>query len=128
MTITTTPLAPLDVASRLGRLRAWMHDQTIDALLVTRLTNIRYLTGFTGSAATLLVGTDRALFVTDGRYRDQSAEELAAAGIDAEIAIGVTLAAQRERLVDAAREYSLLALEDHDVTWAQQREFASAFA
>jgi Xaa-Pro aminopeptidase len=124
---TTTALAPLDIASRLGRLRTWLHDNTVDALLVTRLTNVRYLTGFTGSAAMLLVGRDHTLFVTDGRYRDQSAEQLTAAGVDAEIAIGTTMAAQRERLVDAARDYALLALEDHDVTWAQQRELAAAF-
>jgi Xaa-Pro aminopeptidase len=128
MTTTAATLAPLDTAGRLERLRAGLRDNTIDALLVTRLTNIRYLTGFTGSAATLLVGADNALFVTDGRYRDQSAEQLAAAGIDAEIAIGATLAAQRERLGEAARGYALLALEDHDVTWAQQREYANAFA
>jgi Xaa-Pro aminopeptidase len=76
----------------------------------------------------LLVGADDALFVTDGRYRDQSAEQLRAAGVRAEIAIGTTMAAQRERLVQAATSYSRLALEDHDVTWAQQRDYADAFS
>src|SRR4051794_17788259 len=128
MTTTLASLAPLDVASRLDRLRAWLRDQSIDAMLVTRLTNIRYLTGFTGSAATLLVGPDDALFVTDGRYRDQSAEQLGAAGVRAEIAIGTTMAAQRDRLVQAATSYARLALEDHDVTWAQQRDYADAFS
>jgi Xaa-Pro aminopeptidase len=121
-------MQPLDIASRLGRLRDSFGALEVDALLVTRLTNIRYLTGFTGSAATLLVGPDTALFVTDGRYRDQSGEQLEAAGVDAVIAVGATLAAQRERLVDAARGYDRLGLEDHDVTWAQQRDFAGAFA
>ncbi len=32
-----------------------MADAEIDALLVTKLANVRYLTGFTGSAGTLLV-------------------------------------------------------------------------
>ena len=54
-----------------------------DALLVTNLINIRYLTGFTGSAGLLLVTPDDVVLVTDGRYRDQSAEQLAAAGVDA---------------------------------------------
>jgi Xaa-Pro aminopeptidase len=123
----TSSLVPLDVAGRLGRLRGWLASSGADALLVTRLTNIRYLTGFTGSAAMLLVGRDAARFVTDGRYRDQSAEQLAAAGVDAEIVVGATLTLQREALVDAASSYRTLALEDHDVTWAQQREFVDAF-
>jgi Xaa-Pro aminopeptidase len=127
-TLATPPLAPLDIAGRLDRLRVWLRDKALDALLVTRLTNIRYLTGFTGSAATLLVGHDHTLFVTDGRYRDQSAEQLAAAGVTADIAIGTTLTAQRERLAEAAAGYAQLALEDNDVTWAQQRDFAALFA
>jgi Xaa-Pro aminopeptidase len=49
---------------------------TIDALLVTRLVNLRYLTGFTGSNGALLVGRDgSALVATDGRYLTQVAAE-----------------------------------------------------
>ena len=58
------------------------------ALLVTRLPNVRYLTGFSGSAATLLVTADELLLVTDGRYETQAGEQLAAAGVDARIEIG----------------------------------------
>jgi Xaa-Pro aminopeptidase len=128
MTLVTTPLAPIDVPARLVRLRDWLRAEGTDAILVTRLKNIRYLTGFTGSAATLLVWADGALFVTDGRYRDASAEQLAAAEVDATIAIGTTAASQRETLLDAAREFRSLALEDHDVTWAQQRDYVDVFA
>ena len=73
----------MDVAGRVPRLRGRLAEAGCDALLVTRLVNIRYLTGFTGSAALLLVRPDDLLFVTDGRYRDQSALELGAAGVDA---------------------------------------------
>lgn len=41
------------------------------SLLVTDLTNIRYLTGFTGSSATLLVTAGEALIISDGRYEQQ---------------------------------------------------------
>ncbi|MBV8979543.1 MAG: aminopeptidase P family N-terminal domain-containing protein, partial [Acidimicrobiia bacterium] len=44
-----------DIAARLGRLRPRIDDAGCDALLVTNLVNLRYLTGFTGSAALLLV-------------------------------------------------------------------------
>ena len=66
--MSTTVLPPMDVASRSARLREAFSGAAIDALLVTRLVNIRYLTGFTGSAALLLVRPDDLLFVTDGRY------------------------------------------------------------
>ena len=48
----------MDVADRVARLRARLADVPCDALLVTNLTNVRYLTGFSGSAALLLVPAD----------------------------------------------------------------------
>src|SRR5690606_25124965 len=68
----TADLPDCDVAGRAGRLGAAMEAAGCDALLVTNLTNIRYLTGFTGSAALLVATGDRLVFVTDGRYRQQS--------------------------------------------------------
>ena len=40
------------------------------------MANVRYLTGFTGSAAALLIGS-RPAFVTDGRYAEQAREQVA---------------------------------------------------
>ncbi|HTW19054.1 MAG TPA: Xaa-Pro peptidase family protein [Mycobacteriales bacterium] len=49
----------------------------VDALLVSLVVNVRYLTGFTGSNAALLVRPDgSATFATDGRYLTQAAEEV----------------------------------------------------
>jgi Xaa-Pro aminopeptidase len=116
----------MDVGSRLDRFRAGFDAAGIDALLVTRLPNVRYLAGFTGSAGMLLVTAADALFVTDGRYRDQASEQLAAAGVDARVAIGTTQAAQREVMSAAVADTGVgrLGLEAHGVTWAQQRAFA----
>ncbi len=47
----------------------------VDALLVAALPNIRYLTGFTGSNALLLLRPDSALLFTDPRYTEQAAQE-----------------------------------------------------
>jgi Xaa-Pro aminopeptidase len=113
----------MDVAGRVPRLRQRFEEAGCDALLVTRLVNIRYLTGFTGSAALLLVRPDELVFVTDGRYRDQSALELAAAGIEAAISVGLTGARQRELVQEAAAGVARLGLEAGAVTWAQQRRF-----
>ena len=118
-----TSRAPMDVAGRVPRLRQRFADAECDALLVTRLVNIRDLTGFTGSAALLLVLPDELVFVTDGRYRDQSAIELGQAGIDATIRIGLTAGSQKEMVQEAAGGLSRLGLEASAVTWAQQRRF-----
>jgi Xaa-Pro aminopeptidase len=111
----------MDVAGRAGRLRSLLDG--CDALLVTRLGNIRYLTGFTGSAARLLVLPDELVFVTDGRYRDQTAEQLAAAGVEARIEVHNT--EQQRLLTEAARGIGRLGLEADDVTWAGQRKYAA---
>ncbi len=120
-----TALPALEVAGRIGRLRELFTEAGIDALFVTRLVNIRYLTGFTGSAGLLLVGPDEVLFVTDGRYKDQSADQLAAAGVEARIEISGT--EQKKIVHDAAQAkgYGRVGLEAHGVTWSQQRGFAS---
>jgi Xaa-Pro aminopeptidase len=113
----------MDVGGRAPRLRERLDGAGCDALLVTRLVNIRYLTGFTGSAAHLLVLPDELVFVTDGRYRDQSALELAAAGVEARIRIGLTAGSQREMLQQAASGIGRLGLEAAAVSWAQQRTY-----
>jgi Xaa-Pro dipeptidase len=51
-------------------------DIGADALLVTGLTNVRYLTGFTGSNAQALVTPAETVFFTDGRYGEQSRHEV----------------------------------------------------
>jgi len=48
-----------------------------DAMLVTELVNVRYLTGFTGSNGQLLVTAEGATFLTDGRYTEQARHEVA---------------------------------------------------
>jgi Xaa-Pro aminopeptidase len=124
----TQPLAALDIAPRIGRLRERFDAAEIDALLVTKRENVRYLSGFTGSAGVLLVTRAGALFVTDGRYTERSKEELGAAGVDATIEIGLTAGQQNELLLGAVDRGARLGLEDQTVTWAQQRDYAAAFA
>jgi Xaa-Pro aminopeptidase len=51
----------------------------LDGLLVTHLPNIRYLTGFTGSAALLLVRSDATILISDFRYAAQAPVEIGSA-------------------------------------------------
>ena len=48
----------------------------VDAVLITDLVNVRYLTGYTGSNGLALIGPDTRAFVTDFRYVEQAAEEV----------------------------------------------------
>ena len=116
-------LPPMDVCGRAPRLRAHLADEGCDALLVSKLVNIRYLTGFTGSAALLVVLPDELLFVTDGRYAEQAPEQLAAAGVDADVRVALTTAGQYE-LIGVATTGLRLGLEAHVVTWSEQRSLA----
>ncbi len=74
---------PESHAHRRNILRERLRERELDALLVTNLLNIRYLTGFTGSNAALLVhaadqpGAERGtVFSTDGRYLTQASHEV----------------------------------------------------
>jgi len=60
-------------ADRLGQL---LSDEGLDLMIVTDLTNVRYLTGFTGSNGLALVGGRTRTFVTDFRYVEQAADEV----------------------------------------------------
>lgn len=70
----------MDYRTRQKRLNAELEKQNLDALLITHLPNVRYLSGFTGSAAVLLAG-ERTSFFTDGRYREQATQEVAGAKV-----------------------------------------------
>lgn len=64
------------IEQRIDRLRKYLAKESLDGLLVTNLTNVHYLTGFTGSAGTSLILLDRAFFISDGRYLSQSKEQV----------------------------------------------------
>jgi Xaa-Pro aminopeptidase len=115
----------MEVAGRLDRLRRALELEACDGLVVTSLTNVRYLTGFTGSAGLLLVLPGETVLVTDGRYATQSSEELSAAGVEARVEVAGA-PAQRGAAADAvsAGGVSRLALEAAHVSWARQRAFA----
>jgi Xaa-Pro aminopeptidase len=64
------------VSTRLTNLRELMRMHGLDALIVSSLPNIRYLSGFTGSHALCVVTLRRAFFITDSRYTLQSRAEV----------------------------------------------------
>lgn len=98
-------------AVRRDALRALLSLGPDDAMLVTRLVNVRYLTGFTGSNGAVVVTPKEAVLATDGRYIVQS--ERQAPDIERAIVASPALALT-ERL--AAAGTKTIAYESHDVT------------
>src|SRR2546421_12646970 len=74
------PLEPRRVSDHRSRRLAALLDGLaaahVDALLVTSLANVRYLTGFSGSSALLLVSQRETVLITDFRYQTQAGDEV----------------------------------------------------
>ena len=99
---------------RIQSLLSRLGDEGLDALVVSHPPNIRYLTGFSGSAGVLLVCPQGVLFITDFRYDTQSREEI---GSLARVVIDGT--GNWERLLKLLPEYPLVrsvGYEGHVVT------------
>lgn len=67
---------PAIVDRRLAQLKYAMDEHKVEAVAITYMPNIRYLTNFSGSSATLFILDDSIHFVTDDRYEEQIKDEL----------------------------------------------------
>jgi Xaa-Pro aminopeptidase len=68
--------AIVDHAARRRRLASRLPELGADAFLITRLPNVRYLTGFSGSNGQVILTAEGGVFLTDGRYAQQSLREV----------------------------------------------------
>jgi Xaa-Pro aminopeptidase len=99
-------------AGRRDRLRAAAAAAGLDAVLVTNLLNVRYLTGFTGSNGALLLRADGDdVFGTDGRYTTQAGLQVPDLELLVDRATVSALAARAAHLGTGR-----LGFESHDVT------------
>ncbi len=78
------------------RLEQLLAERELDRMLVTDLTNVRYLTGFTGTNGACICGPGLRLFLTDFRYTERAAAEVE--GWEAVTVGGDWLGAIAERL------------------------------
>jgi Xaa-Pro aminopeptidase len=62
-------------ALRRQRLARSLDEEQLDGVLITSPVNVSYLTGFSGDSSYLILGKERTLLVSDGRYTEQLAEE-----------------------------------------------------
>ncbi|MDQ3470093.1 MAG: aminopeptidase P family protein [Actinomycetota bacterium] len=92
-------LAPIGYADRPATVRDRLGDRT---LIVSTPSNVRWLTGFGGSLGWVVIGPDVFALVTDGRYAERAAADLAAAGVQAEVVTATTRPQVRDLVVGLA--------------------------
>lgn len=109
----------MDHLPRQRKLRAELADRGLDSLLVTHLPNVRYLSGFSGSAGVLLLGAFKPIFITDGRYTEQAREQVQGARIV--ISKGPALEAVAQQI--ARLKLSTIGIEADHMTVAQRSRF-----
>ena len=102
----------MDHQLRRAALTPSIEEQAVDAILVTQPSNVRYLTGFTGSNAQAIVSPSAGVFLTDGRYTEQSRHEVP------DMERVTYLEAFFEPVAEACRTSGVarLGFEDHHVT------------
>ncbi|HED24344.1 MAG TPA: aminopeptidase P family protein [Firmicutes bacterium] len=105
---------------RLKKLRPLLQQHNIDAVIITNPINLRYLSGFDGTSAVLLIGASDAGLITDFRYTEQAAAQ----------AGGFTIYRREEDLYKTIADiikkkgWGRLAFEAKHVTFAEHREMA----
>src|SRR4030095_2402621 len=62
--------------SRIEKIKAILDELNLDAFYITHIPNIRYITGFSGSSAFVIITKNKDYFLTDFRYKEQSAKQV----------------------------------------------------
>ncbi|MGM0239133.1 xaa-Pro aminopeptidase [Enterococcus sp. AZ103] len=101
-----------------------MKKEVVDSYLVTSPANLRYLTNFTGTAGMALITLEEAYFITDFRYMEQAAEQVA------DFTILQHSGNIVETIIDIIEKNQLqvLAFEDTQMTFADYTVFEESLA
>lgn len=110
-------------STRLDRLRETMDSKRLDGLLISDLTNVRYLTGYTGTSGAVLLTSRDTLFFTDFRYETQATKQVRDARVQlATHALGRAAAAGANR-----RRLKRVGYEAEHVTVQQHKDLKERF-
>ncbi len=58
------------------RIRQVLKQKNIDAAVITKLVNVRYLTDFSGTSGAVVISPRKIFFLTDYRYQDQARKQV----------------------------------------------------
>ena len=103
---------------RISKLRESLRQEGLDALIVSSIHNIRYLTSFSGSNALCVVKQKEADFLTDGRYAEQARDEVSRRFKRTITALGLYEGIAKQRLLHGCKK---VGFESHYVSYAQYR-------
>lgn len=74
-------IVKMNHAGRFRKLRRALQKHQLEAMWITHLPDVRYLSGFSGSSAVLVVTRQKAALFTDGRYTEQAKQEVRGATV-----------------------------------------------
>ena len=118
-------MTPLDHRRRMAWIDAHLADAPYEVLLLTSRDNIRWLTGFTGSNGWVVARAGEIVLITDGRYGDQAADQMAAAGVDGRVEIGSTRQLMTGHLQDATKG-APIGFEGAHISFAEHAALSAA--
>jgi Xaa-Pro aminopeptidase len=121
----TPDLPALNLAGRADRVRSRLAGQA-DALLVSSLDNVRWLTGFSGSNGWVVLTPERVVLVTDGRYGDQARHQMEAAGVDGDVLVGLSAAEIDAHIATAVEGCARVGIEADHMSHAEYLRRSSA--
>lgn len=101
---------------RLEKVRQKLIENDLQALIVNSVSNVFYLSGFTGTNALLLIDPKKAYLFTDFRYIEQAAKEAP----DYEI-VKVT-ADPYTAIADIVKDIALIGIEEEALTWGEYQK------
>ena len=118
---------PLRVEGRLEAVAQQLTDNhSASALIVSSSVNMRYLTGFTGSAGVLICRIDGSVLVTDGRYVEQAQAQIRDSGAAVRIVEARTAAATLDAVVAELAHDAKIRCESADLTVDAYARYVSA--
>jgi Xaa-Pro aminopeptidase len=95
-------------------------------MVVSSSENIRYLTGFTGSAGVLICRTDDSVLVTDGRYVEQAQIQLCDSGAQVRIVEARTAAATLDAVAAELMHDAVCLCEASDLSVESHARYVAA--
>lgn len=119
-------MLPLRFLARQEKLLSLLCEAGVDALLVTGVSNVSYLTGFSGDSSALLIGPNVRVIISDSRYQTQIAEECP--GLEADIRTQKTKAHDQMAANVAKARPGKLAVESHILTVHELGKIKEAIA
>jgi Xaa-Pro aminopeptidase len=111
------------ITDRIAKVRSEMMQQGMDALIVSSLTNVRYLPGFTGSNGLLVIRPASSVFISDIRYTRQAKQEVRHCKRMLITKIGLFEEAAKKKILGREK----VGFESHQITYAQYRTLRKLF-